>query len=79
MRLDGIRNALASIGDVAVIQSHRLFAMALIDQLRAMLQAIERFDVEIADVARTLPDYAPFSATPWQGSHLDATSADGVR
>ena len=69
-RLDGIRHAMPLTEDVAVIQSYRLFTMALVEQLRATLQAIARFDQEIAAVAPTLPDYALFDALPGSGPVL---------
>lgn len=71
-RVDGIRHATPLTEDVAVIRSHRLFALALVDQLHALLQAIERFDEEIASIAPTLPDYALFNALPGSGPALTA-------
>jgi transposase len=44
--------------------------LALVEQLRVTLQAIERFDAEIASVSQTLPDYALFSALPGAGATL---------
>jgi len=38
-----------------------------VEQLRVTLQAIERFDAEIAAVSETLPDYALFRALPGAG------------
>lgn len=69
-RLDGIRHAMPLTEDVAVIQSYRLFVLALVEQLRVTLQAIARFDQEIAAVAPTLPDYSLFDALPGSGSVL---------
>ena len=69
-RLDGIRHAMPLTEDAAVIQSYRLFALALVEQLRVTLQAIARFDQEIAAVAPTLPDYSLFNALPGSGPIL---------
>jgi hypothetical protein len=43
---------------------------ALQKQLRGTLQAIERFDAEIATASETLPDYALFRALPGAGASL---------
>jgi hypothetical protein len=63
-RLDGIRHAMRLTEDAAVIQSYRLLAHALVERLRDTLQAIARFDQEIAAVAPTLPDYSLFNTLP---------------
>src|SRR6185369_16219863 len=49
---------------------HQLLVQALVVQLRVTLQAIDHFDVEIAAVAKRLPDYALFAALPGAGSIL---------
>ena len=36
-------------------------------QLRVLLQAVQRFDREIAELAPTLPDYAVFASFPGAG------------
>src|ERR1700737_4045809 len=41
--------------------------MALVEQLRVTLQAIDRFDAEIATISQTLPDYSLFRALPGAG------------
>jgi transposase len=69
-RIESIKAATPLTQDVAVITAHRLQAQALVDQLRVTLQAIERFDTEIAAIAPTLPDYALFSALPGAGPSL---------
>ncbi|MEO6593149.1 MAG: IS110 family transposase [Planctomycetota bacterium] len=66
-RLNAIKAATALTGDDAVILTHQLFACALVEQLRAALHAISRFDDEIGRVAPTLPDYALFDALPGSG------------
>jgi hypothetical protein len=42
--------------DTSVILPHKILAQALVQQLRALLDAFERFDVQIAAFAQTLPD-----------------------
>lgn len=69
-RIHGIRDATALTDDDAVIQPCRLLVQALVEQLRATLHAIDRFDEEIATVAETLPDYKLFAALPGAGSIL---------
>jgi hypothetical protein len=69
-RLDSIRHATALTEDGAVIQPCQLLVQALVEQLRATLHAIDRFDEEIAAVAETLPDYKLFAALPGAGSVL---------
>jgi transposase len=69
-RLHGIRSATALIDDAAVIGPHQLLVQALVAQLRVTLQAIDRFDAEITNVAKRLPDYALFAALPGAGSIL---------
>ena len=56
--------------DVAVITAHQLQMEVLVNLLRVALQAIERYDKEIAAIAPTLPDYALFSALPGAGPTL---------
>ena len=46
---------------------HRLQALAYIEQLRVMLNAIKRFDIEIESVAEQHYDYVLFSALPGAG------------
>lgn len=69
-RLHAIKSATALTDDPAVILPNQLLVLALVEQLRATLQAIERFDAEIASVSQTLPDYALFSALPGAGATL---------
>jgi transposase len=53
--------------DVAVIDSNRLVVEALVAQLRALLQAVDRFEHEISKLAPTLPGYALFASFPGAG------------
>jgi transposase len=69
-RLRAIRTAMPLTEDPAVITTHQLLAIALVEQLQVMLGAIDRFDQEIAALAPTLPDYALFEALPGSGPIL---------
>jgi transposase len=69
-RIHGIRSASALTDDAAVIRPHQLLVQALVVQLRVTLQAIDRFDAEITEVAKRLPDYALFASLPGAGSIL---------
>jgi hypothetical protein len=66
-RLVAIRNAIPLTHDHAVITPHRLLVEALGEQLRVTLQAIERFDAEIATTTAKLADYPLFQALPGAG------------
>src|SRR2546423_3363086 len=67
-RLRAIKSATSLTDDPAVILPNQLLVLALVEQLRVTLQAIERFDAEIASVSQTLPDYALFNALPGAGA-----------
>jgi transposase len=69
-RVKAIKAATPLTMDAAVIMPHRLYALVLAEQLRVSLQAIRRFDDEIAQLAPTHPDYALFSALPGAGPSL---------
>ena len=69
-RLKSINAATALTLDEAVVTPHRLQALVLVDQLRVTLQAIQRFDEEIAALASRHADYALFSALPGAGPQL---------
>jgi hypothetical protein len=69
-RLDSIKAAAPLTEDLGVIVPCRLHALTLVEQLRVTLQAIDRFDHEIADLAPTLPDYSLFQGLPGAGPHL---------
>ena len=66
-RVQAILGATALTTDAAVIVPNRLLVEVLVEQLRAVLQAVARFDHEIAQLALTLPDYALFSVLPGAG------------
>lgn len=69
-RICAIKAAKPLTQDAAVITAYRLQALVLVDQPRVTLQAIDRFDAQIADIAPTLPDYALFKELPGAGVHL---------
>jgi len=66
-RIQAILAASALTSDPAVIEPNRLLIEVLVQQLRALLHAVERFDHEIAELAPTLPDYAVFNSFPGAG------------
>jgi transposase len=66
-RIRAIRAATALTSDVAVIEPNRMLAEALVGQLRPLLQAVDRFDHAIAELAPTLSDYALFASFPGAG------------
>jgi transposase len=66
-RIQAIYAATALTSDAAVIEPNRLVVEALVQQLRVLLQAVARFDREIAQLAPTLPDYALFASFPGAG------------
>ena len=69
-RLKSIKAATALTLDEAVVTPHRLQALVLVDQLRITLQAIQRFDEEIAALASGHADYPLFCALPGAGPQL---------
>jgi transposase len=56
--------------DEAVVDSHKLYALHLVDVLRVTLASLKRYDDEISKVAVSHPDYALFSALPGAGPSL---------
>jgi transposase len=69
-RLDSIKAAVPLTEDQGVIVPCRLHVLMLVEQLRITLQAIDRFDREIAALAPTIPDFALFDKLPGAGPHL---------
>ena len=69
-RLAAIKSATPLTEDPAVVKPKQLLVEALVEQLRATLKAIARFDAEIAALAPTLPDYELFRALPGAGPTL---------
>jgi transposase len=66
-RIQAIASATPLTADHAVIEPNRLLVEALVQQLRVLLPAVERFDHKIDALARTLPDFAFFSSFPGAG------------
>jgi transposase len=66
-RVQAILSATAMTTDPAVIFPNQLLVAVLVQQLRVVLQAIERFDLEIAQLAATMPDFALFDTLPGAG------------
>ena len=69
-RLKAIKTAVPLTLDEAVVVPYRLQALVYVAQLRVMLEAIKRFDVEIEKVAKPHKDYALFTALPGAGPSL---------
>jgi transposase len=69
-RLESIRAATPLTEDPGIVAPCRLHVLALVEQLRTVLTAIDRFDREIATVAGTLPDYTLFQGLPGAGPQL---------
>jgi transposase len=69
-RIAAIKVAVPLTNDSAIITVYQSLTLALVDQLRATLKAIDGFDKQIAAIAPTLPDYALFSALPGAGAAL---------
>lgn len=66
-RIRQIRKAMPLTVDCGVIAPNALMVEALVGQLRATLDAIGRFDLRIAELARQHSDFAFFDALPGAG------------
>lgn len=69
-RIAAIRSELPLTSDPAVILPTRLLVEALLPQLRAANNGIQRFDEEIANLCPQLPDYELFRSLPGAGATL---------
>lgn len=69
-RIRMLKDTVPLTQDPAVIEPNALLVQALVAQLQVTLQAVKRFDAEIATTADTLPDYALFKALPGAGPIL---------
>ena len=67
-RVQAIMAASPLTADAAVIEPNRLLVVSLAQQLRVLLQSVDRFDAEIAALAPTLPDYELFAGLPGAGA-----------
>ena len=66
-RVQSIMAASPLTADASVIDPNSLMVISLAQQLRVLLQSVERFDAEIAAVAPTLADYELFAGLPGAG------------
>jgi len=69
-RIRMLKDTVPLTQDPAVIEPNMSLVQALVNQLQVTLQAVKRFDAEIAAVADTLPDYALFRSLPGAGAIL---------
>jgi transposase len=69
-RLDAIASERSLTTDRAIIEPYQLAVESLLTQLRAVVDAIERFDAAIAARATKLPDFDLFKALPGAGPAL---------
>jgi transposase len=69
-RLESIKAAKPLTLDAAIVTPYSLQALVLTDQLRVSLQAIRRYDDEIAELAPKHPDCDLFSALPGAGPSM---------
>ncbi|MFZ5593952.1 MAG: IS110 family transposase [Pseudomonadota bacterium] len=67
VRISAIKASTPLTNDVSVILPHQLLVQALVQQLRALLDAIECFDKQIVSFSQTLPDYVLFQSLPGAG------------
>lgn len=66
-RVQSIMTASPLTTDASVIGPNSLMVTSLAQQLRVLLQSVDRFDAEIASLAPTLPDYELFAGLPGAG------------
>lgn len=69
-RLEQIQQAQPLTSDPAVILSGSMMVQVLVEQLRPLLEAIERFDRQIAAIFRKHPDRPLFEVLPGAGQAL---------
>ena len=69
-RLDAIESEQPLTNDGAIIEPFQLAVESLLSQLRAVVEAIQRFDNLIAARANKLPDFDLFAALPGAGATL---------
>ena len=69
-RLESIKHSVPLTTDEGVIVPFRIHALALVGQLRVLLQSIGDYDEEIETLASKHPDYALFNALPGAGPSL---------
>lgn len=69
-RIAGIRNSVPLTEDDAIITPYRMKALAMVRQLRLILESIKAFDEEIDRLAVEHPDYEFFRSLPGAGPSL---------
>lgn len=69
-RLQAIRSALPLTEDAAVVDAHRLQALALVEQLRVTIAIVGRYEQCIAELAERHDDYALYVNLPGAGNAL---------
>lgn len=69
-RFDAIKSSKALTEDDGIIIPHRLQALTLVEQLRVTLQAIKRYDKQIAELAEAHADFGLFDCLPGAGPSL---------
>jgi transposase len=69
-RVTAIKEAVPLTEDTAIVVPFRMKALAMIGQLRLLLESIKAFDTEIDIVAMRHPDYELFRALPGAGPLL---------
>jgi transposase len=67
-RIEAIKSAVPLTDDPGVIQPYSLLVTALVEQLRATLNAIQAFDRQIANAAPAHPDFPIFDSFPAAGA-----------
>lgn len=67
-RIEAIRHSVPLTEDPAVIEAHRMQALALVEQLRVALKAIKQYDDAIAELAQSHADFELFSSFPAAGA-----------
>ncbi|MCK3826507.1 IS110 family transposase [Pseudomonas sp. W2Aug9] len=69
-RMDQIAKAMPLTEDRGIIEPMSLYTVVLAEQLKAMVNAIKRFDTQIESVAAALADYPIFQSLPGAGPQL---------
>jgi transposase len=69
-RLEAIESERPLTTDRAIIEPFLLVVEALLSQLQAVVAAIERFDAQISERAKKVPDFELFAALPGAGAAL---------
>ena len=65
--MDGIRQAISTTTDQAVIRASALLVHALVEQVGCLTEAIARFDKDIDALTRSHEDFPLFASLPGAG------------